>query len=1138
MRARLVWWGSGEEGGSDNVATAHPNVPMHIPHRLYSLQAQRKCERVGGKLIQKQDSYYCEPSNTCKENEKIGCDMKTFEQITCGARVNTRSCSDNAKKLDRLLCTLYKGDFNEGTYNFMGKKNYWVCKRNSKCPAVCKDTPNYKHYYEDITCGEKTTLKCIAEADPIMKLRCQSLRGNYTSGTRTSSVLRKKKFWYTCKENCSPKNSFAEVDASVLSEVEETVEVEADGTVNVQSDTPMQELMKNSKYKVNVKSKLKELTSDLEVRILFVFWARYVLELALLEHLFFSETSKWWTESEDVHFWQSGSIMAVASLDQCNSIPYEEYGKFVGDDEYGVSGAYRLDGRLLCTLGKAISRLPRLDAECDTADKQHSEECDNIRMLDQTYRPGQDPDKGGKSVLEEMRELQCINQGKECVPKAYKHKMKECVLDMKDCIEKFGDFAEAMHYCETCRSYPISKADQTFDMGPEERMKTGYLLPWDPGFDTTAPPETHTPKLGYKMDRLRLLPKNRYITSRSTEHFELPSRAYSANYFLSSSDKDQSKTWASQSYAEKPQEARKSYIPAKFFLQKGEESAPTKGKSKETVINWIVPIWTANVFPQLTEMFVSQAQRMRGRKDANMKAGSKEHVEWLKQEFLDFVSLLEKEETLDKVKADYERAFGVLNAKQAKKVCEDFEPTFQNDPVEVSGLVSDNQSDGPACSAEDVNKLIPGRGWLMIGSYAGQVQKFKAKNAALLAQMEEGEDPWRPVVSMDYETSFTVQAGGGAGLDGRTTGYCGRFASGTIWVKSTWKWGGSTGKGAKAMEYKGWGIEIYGKPLPWLNFILSVDKTSWNLEIEFYLGAILNGASTDTQEGDPQTMMGHATDADSGKPDLSNILAKNGAMVELAMDLVVKLAAAGSKPKGTVGASVKDALWDWVKNDVSRAASRMAANGFQFLLANSGEGAKEFLKNLGPSYTHWYAATLTLSKQSGGDALPKIGMILKSTREIGMTILGQTFLQYSGETYDLAPFVNNAYNFKMSRVNQRALLNRQHGNQDTRSDHCKECSRQIKAFLAIGGGDVAQRIKQYENQEKCHGGGEWSTKDVHRCNTLKAEIVAFARGQPGKLLELATENPSCSGGCWMSHCPYQNVCAMTLLSVSCQNAMG
>ena len=622
---------------------------------------------MGGTFVhsKKQDYFYCRSNDSCAPS----CDTKSFSKLTCGNPRELRRCSAKNKKLDHLLCEhVYKGTWKSRadarTKRFGKSQNpFWVCVRKPKCKPECQD----KSVYSDLTCNEKTKLPCMAQYDEVFQHRCQSLGGKYSSGMRKSSVLGRKKFFNSCTSKCSrwSRSSFAEIDASVASESEERVEVKADGTAGLGGKTPFQKLMNQKKFRVDVQKKLGELKTDLEVKILFVFWSRYVLEIALLEHLFFSEDSKWWSKDGS----KGDGIMALPSLDQCASIPHEEYGEMSAKNDYDVSGNYRLESQLLCTLGKAISRLPRLDTSCATMEEKRSDECSAIRMLRNTFRPGQNPESGGKSVLEEMKELQCIGKGKECVPRAYKHKMKNCVLNMVKCMKKHLTRKKALRNCEICREYPITQATQTFDMDPEQRKKKGYILPWDAGFDNTPAPTDHAPIAGTKYEILRILPVNRFLTSRGSEKFQMPhSRKQDTNYFLSSTNKDQTDRWASQSYEKNPHEERQSYIPAKFFFEQGEESAPTKGKTKETVVNWIIPQWTANVLPQLTEMFVQQGRTMRGRENAAMEPGSKQHVAWLKKEFLAFVNKLQTPATQKIIKEDWDRAFGVLNAQQAKKV--------------------------------------------------------------------------------------------------------------------------------------------------------------------------------------------------------------------------------------------------------------------------------------------------------------------------------------------------------------------------------------------------------------------------------------------------------------------------------------
>lgn len=483
-------------------------------------------------------------------------------------------------------------------------------------------------------------------------------------------------------------------------------------------------------------------------------------------------------------------------------------------------------------------------------------------------------------------------------------------------------------------------------------------------------------------------------------------------------------------------------------------------------------------------------------------------------------------------------------------MCEGFEPSLELEPVEaVGGLVTDETAQGPTCSSEDVNGLVPGAAYLMISEYAGQVEKFKAQHEAQISQLQAKQDPWAPVLDLDYEVSFSVKAGASF-----------EFVKGELEVTGTEKWGGSFGQLTnKPMQNQGWGVEIFGTPLPWLDVTLSFDPSSWHLELDFYLGTMLNQDEDedededdggdgdgdgddagdedegDDEEDDPsQGMIGTDGVDESGKPNMAKILAKNGPMVELAMDLVVKLAVASSKPKVKVKSAVTAALSDWIRNDVSRMARKMAKHSFRFLLAEVGQTVQSMLKHFTPEYTHWYTATLTLDKQSDGDTLPKLGLVLKSQREMEFEILGQSFLQYSGAQYDLAPLVNSAYNFKMSKVSQRALLNRQHANQDERSAHCIECSRQVENFLKIDAANVEARIKQYKKHEKCDGGGNWEALEIHRCNNLKTDIIKLERAKPGRMLELSIENPNCPGRCPSQSCAYQNVCGMTLLSVTCQ----
>lgn len=190
-----------------------------MTHRLRSPQAKEQCESMGGKFIDKQEQsgyYYCQPSATCKGS----CKTASFDELACGGPLEMakklistgeeggllglRVCSPNQKKLDKLLCDhVYKGVFHEGDFDsavLIGedKTPFWVCQRPTACKAECE----HKSYYKAITCGEQTTLPCLSRFDEIYQNKCDSLRGTYHSGFRTSTVLGRQKFWHTCKANC------------------------------------------------------------------------------------------------------------------------------------------------------------------------------------------------------------------------------------------------------------------------------------------------------------------------------------------------------------------------------------------------------------------------------------------------------------------------------------------------------------------------------------------------------------------------------------------------------------------------------------------------------------------------------------------------------------------------------------------------------------------------------------------------------------------------------------------------------------------------------------------------------------------------------------------------------------------------
>lgn len=163
--------------------------------------------------------YYCKPSSTCLGS----CTSSSFEKLSCGGpeeelkkhlaganvghAIGMRMCSPKERAFDKILCEeVYKGHFNEGTYKSPtlygnSRSPFWGCLRNPKvCEPECEG--NYKEEYKALTCGEQTAYPCLKDYDEIYKFKCSSLQGTYTSGTRTSTVIGRKKFWHTCKSNC------------------------------------------------------------------------------------------------------------------------------------------------------------------------------------------------------------------------------------------------------------------------------------------------------------------------------------------------------------------------------------------------------------------------------------------------------------------------------------------------------------------------------------------------------------------------------------------------------------------------------------------------------------------------------------------------------------------------------------------------------------------------------------------------------------------------------------------------------------------------------------------------------------------------------------------------------------------------
>merc|ERR1719482_635036 len=195
------------------------------------------------------------------------------------------------------------------------------------------------------------------------------------------------------------------------------------------------------------------------------------------------------------------------------------------------------------------------------------------------------------------------------------------------------------------------------------------------------------------------------------------------------------------------------------------------------------------------------------------------------------------------------------------------------------------------------------------------------------------------------------------------------------------------------------------------------------------------------------------------------------------------------------------------------------------------------LKKLGPSYKHWYEVTLTLDKNfADPQDFPKLGMKLMSQTEYGFELeagpVGVEIKVSSGNQWDLAPFFNHFFKFGMSRESQKTLLTRQIAKYDKRTDHCKECSRQVRIFIEGG-----SNVKSFKKSVACgstkkHKG--WEVRDTKRCEHLQDEIIKFHNKNPDKLAEMAMANPLCTGGCSMEYCPYKNVCELTLLSVTCR----